>query len=349
MTGMGTIRIAPAALDWTIAMSPSRYGFGEREERNAEALVAQALTEDLGDDGDITSIATIPDDARGAGRIVARSTGVLAGLPVIERLVRDFGLASGWQPRLADGDRLEPGTEIARIAGSVRALLAMERTALNFLQRLSGIASLTARFVERVAHTRAEVYDTRKTTPGWRALEKYAVRCGGGCNHRFGLYDAVLFKDNHLAWLEGPGRGSTGPRHVFAAAIARARASTARGTVVEIEVDTLEQLDCALGCGPDIVLLDNFGADQMAEAVRRRDALAPRVQLEASGGVTLATVAALAETGVDRVSAGALTHSAPALDLALDVDFEPADRLTGAEAGRADRRIDRADSDGQPS
>ena len=181
------------------------------------------------------------------------------------------------------------GSEIARVSGSMRSLLAWERTALNFLQRLSGIATLTARFVAEVEGTKAAILDTRKTTPGWRALEKYAVRCGGGRNHRFGLYDAVLIKDNHLAWL------ATGADPI-GAALASARAHAPTGMVIEIEVDTLEGLDRALECGPDIILVDNFDPDGLAEAVRRRDARAPRVELEASGGVTLAGVAALART-----------------------------------------------------
>jgi nicotinate-nucleotide pyrophosphorylase (carboxylating) len=199
----------------------------------------------------------------------------------------------------------------------MRSLLALERLALNFLQRLSGIATVTAQFVSAVAGTRAAIYDTRKTTPGWRALEKYAVRCGGGFNHRFGLYDAVLIKDNHLAWLESAAR--PGAPHPITAAIAAARAHTPSGTTIEVEVDSLEQLDVALRCAPDIILVDNLGPEPVAEAVRRRDAVAPQVQLEASGGVTLDTVGALARTGVDRISVGALTHSAPALDLALDL------------------------------
>jgi nicotinate-nucleotide pyrophosphorylase (carboxylating) len=295
--------------------------FGERERRAVDILVAQALAEDLDQAGDITSMATIPGYARGSGRLVARSPGVLAGLPVVERLVAQFELLDHWAPLLADGASLDSGTLIARISGPMRALLAIERTLLNFLQRLSGIASLTARFVAAVAGTRAAIYDTRKTTPGWRALEKYAVRCGGGCNHRFGLYDAVLIKDNHLAWLQTA--GPSAEADPIAAAIAAARAKTAPGTTVEVEVDSLEQLDRALGCGPDIVLVDNFGPELVAEAVRRRDSVAPRVELEASGGVTLANVRALAQTGVDRISVGALTHSAPALDLALDFEAEP--------------------------
>jgi nicotinate-nucleotide pyrophosphorylase (carboxylating) len=196
----------------------------------------------------------------------------------------------------------------------MRKLLAMERTALNFLQRLSGVATMTARFVDEVAGTRALILDTRKTTPGWRALEKYAVRCGGGTNHRIGLHDAVLIKDNHLAWLAEGG-------DPIGRAVGLARAGAPEGTkFIEVEVDTLEQLDRALEVGPDIILVDNLGPEKLAEAVRRRDAKAPGVLLEASGGVNLSTVGAIARSGVDRISVGALTHSAPALDIGLDFD-----------------------------
>jgi nicotinate-nucleotide pyrophosphorylase (carboxylating) len=294
-----------------------------------EVLVAQALAEDLAKAGDITSTATIERDAQGAARLVARASGVLSGLEIVERLTGKSKPGDRWQPSLGDGDSVEPGSVIALVAGPMRSLLAVERTALNFVQRLSGIATLTARFVAAVAGTRAAIYDTRKTTPGWRALEKYAVRCGGGMNHRFGLFDAVLIKDNHLAWLEA----HAGPdgEDPIPSAIAAARANTPPGTTIEIEVDSLEQLDRALGCAPDIILVDNFDPERAAEAVRRRDARAPRVQLEASGGVNLTTVRALAQTGVDRISVGALTHSAPALDVAMDFDFETVAR--GARFG----------------
>ncbi len=273
------------------------------------------MAEDFGTVGDITSAATIPNAARGAACLVARSPGVLAGLPVALRLAGEFELLEHWTPLKADGDRLDPGMVVARLAGPMRSLLAVERTALNFLQRLSGIATLTSRFVAAAAGTRAAIYDTRKTTPGWRALEKYAVRCGGGRNHRFGLYDAVLIKDNHLAWLRSAGGGE---EEVIAAAVASARANVPAGTVVEVEVDTLEQLEVALRSGPDVILVDNLGPSGMAEAVRRRDATAPSIRLEASGGINLATVGAIAATGVDRISVGAITHSAPSLDLAMD-------------------------------
>lgn len=225
----------------------------------------------------------------------------------------EFGLTEGWRPLLQDGDPLCPGTLIARVEGPMRALLGMERTALNFLQRLSGVATLTAAFVAEVQGTKAQILDTRKTTPGWRALEKYAVRCGGGRNHRIGLYDAVLIKDNHLAWLEATG-------DPIGRAIASSRANAPPGTVVEVEVDALDQLDRALSCGPDLILVDNLGPDDLIEAVRRRDERAPTIGLEASGGITLATVGPLAGTGVDRISVGALTHSAPALDVGLDFE-----------------------------
>ena len=302
-------------------MCDPQYEFGDRERRNIDVLIAQAIAEDLGLIGDITSTSIIPSHARGAARLVARSSGVLAGMSAVERLAAEFELIDNWEPCLADGASLEPGSLIARVNGPMRSLLAMERIALNFLQRLSGIATLTARFVAAVAGTGAAIYDTRKTTPGWRALEKYAVRCGGGHNHRFGLFDAILIKDNHIAWLQAAAR--PGGPDLFAAAVATARANTPVGTIIEIEVDSLEQFDRALVHGPDIILVDNLGPDVLAEAVRRRDKVAPSIQLEASGGVNLSTVRALARSGVDRISVGALTHSAPALDLALDFESGP--------------------------
>ena len=292
---------------------PNDLRFGPAERANAAALIELALVEDLGEAGDLTSAATIPSQARGSARFAARSEGVIAGLPVVAVLADQFRLDSGWHALVDDGTLVAGGTVIARVAGPMRSLLAMERIALNFLQRLSGIATLTARFVAEVAGTKAVILDTRKTTPGWRSLEKYAVRCGGGQNHRSGLHDAVLIKDNHLAWLAQAG-------DPIGAAIKAARAYAPKRTVVEVEVDSLAQLDRALECNPDIVLVDNLGASDLAEAVRRRDAANPRVLLEASGGVTLATIRALARTGVDRIIVGALTHSAPALDIGLDFE-----------------------------
>ncbi len=248
-------------------MSLPHDSFGVPEQQNLEFLVARALEEDLGQRGDITSTATIPANARGTARLVARSAGVLAGLPAVDLLAHKFELHAGWVPRCADGDRLEAGSLVGHLAGPMRALLAMERTALNFLQRLSGIATLTARYVEQVRGTRAAIYDTRKTTPGWRLLEKYAVRCGGGLNHRLGLYDAVLIKDNHLACIrESASPAGTDP---FATAIASARNASPPGTIIEIEVDTLEAVRLALEGCPDIILVDNLGPELVAEAVRR--------------------------------------------------------------------------------
>ncbi len=290
-----------------------RFELAERD--NAGALIDLAIVEDLSLlDDDVTGRLTIPGHAIGSARYVARSSGILAGVPLLQTLAVRFGLEKGMNMNRRDGDPLEPGSEIANVEGSMRALLAMERTALNFLQRLSGIATLTAKFVEAVAGTKAVILDTRKTTPGWRALEKYAVRCGGGTNHRIGLYDAVLIKDNHLAWLADSG-------DPIGRAVEAARAGAPPGTkFIEVEVDTLEQLDRALEVGPDIILVDNLGPEKLAEAVRRRNERAPGILLEASGGVNLLTVRALAETGVDRISVGALTHSAPALDIGLDFD-----------------------------
>ncbi len=308
-------------LDHQAKSRVSAFQFGSAELRCANILIGLALEEDLAQVGDITSSATIPTDLWGNARFVARAPGVLAGLMVVEMLVERFEVLPQWRPRLADGDRLEYGTLIAEVGGPVRSILSLERTALNFLQRLSGIATLTARFVAATQGTSAAIFDTRKTTPGWRILEKYAVRCGGGRNHRLGLHDAVLIKDNHLAALQS--QGGIDP---ISAAIAAAREYAPAGSVVEVEVDSLEQLDRALVSAPDIILVDNLGADALAEAVRRRNQRAPDVELEASGGVTLESVGALARTGVDRISVGALTHSAAALDIALDLDIDRASK-----------------------
>ncbi|GAC1464367.1 MAG: carboxylating nicotinate-nucleotide diphosphorylase [Isosphaeraceae bacterium] len=287
--------------------------FDFAEIQNAETLIELAFAEDLGERGDLTSQATIPEHARGFARFVVRSAGILAGLALVPQVVRRFGPDLEFRPLSSDGSRVEAATSVATISGSMRAVLSMERTALNFLQRLSGIATLTRQFVAEVEGTGAIILDTRKTHPGWRALEKYAVRCGGGTNHRLGLHDAVLIKDNHLAWLAHDA-------DPIRSAVSAARTFTPAGTVVEVEVDSLEQLDQALQCSPDLILIDNIGPDGLAEAVRRRDAQAPAVKLEASGSVRLETVRILARTGVDRISVGALTHSAPALDIGLDFD-----------------------------
>lgn len=312
--------------------------FDDRTRANAQTLIELAIAEDLGTGlpeihfdvlagrikfevgeprssmADITSASTIPGNAKGKARFVSRSDGIIAGLPILGMLASRFGVQ--WLPFfVADGARVQPGTLIASISGPMRDLLMVERTALNFLQHLSGIATLTAQYVDAVSGTSARILDTRKTTPGWRFLEKYAVRCGGGTNHRFGLFDAILIKDNHLAWLD-----SVGKIEPISAAIQAARAKAPAGMIVEIEVDSLEQFDIALAHEPDIILVDNLGPEVLAEAVRRRDSCARGVLLEASGGVKLAVVRALATTGVDRISIGALTHSAPSLDIGLDFD-----------------------------
>lgn len=271
-------------------------------------LLDLALAEDLGTTGDRTSLATIPATATATASFVARRLGTVAGLPAAAMVCAAVDPLLVFTQVATDGTKVCTGT-VATVTGPLRSILAAERTALNFLQRLSGVATLTTGFVSAVAGTRAKILDTRKTTPGWRLLEKYAVRCGGGANHRVGLYDGILIKDNHLAGLGGDVR-----RAVEAA---RAYPGNA-GLPVEVEVDTLEQLEVALAVRADIVLLDNMTTDQLRTAVARRDAVAPGVLLEASGGVNLTTVRAIAETGVDRISVGALTHSAPALDIGLD-------------------------------
>ncbi len=282
------------------------------EEQAARRLIDLAWEEDLGTIGDRTSQLLIPDGLKGQAVFQARSSGVLAGLPMIPLLLERLAPTLAWQPLLVDGQKLDPGSQIGILAGSMRAILALERIALNFLQRLSGIASLTYQYVEAVSGYSCQVLDTRKTTPGWRLLEKYAVRQGGGVNHRMGLYDGILIKDNHLASI-----GSD--QNAVTVAIRKVRSLTPPIDLpIEIEVDTLEQLDCALVEKVDIVLLDNMPLDHLAEAVRRRNQLSPQTQLEASGGVNLRSIRAIAATGVDRISVGALTHSAVALDIGLD-------------------------------
>ena len=275
----------------------------------ADVLVRLALAEDFGTTGDCTSRATIPATTLATAAFVARAEGVVAGLPVADLVCRAVSPDLTFTSVVPDGTLTQRGTVLATVSGPLRAVLAAERTALNFLQRLSGVASLTKQFVDAAAGTAAKMLDTRKTTPGWRLLEKYAVRAGGGTNHRIGLYDGILIKDNHLAGLGGDVR-----RAVEAA---RAFPGNA-GLPVEVEVDTLDQLEHALAVRADIVLLDNMSLEQLRAAVARRNAVAPGVLLEASGGVNLSTVGAIAATGVDRISVGALTHSAPALDIGLD-------------------------------
>lgn len=272
-------------------------------------VVAQALAEDL-PWGDVTSDNLIPVDQRGIGRIEARQAGVLAGLALARTTFEQVDPSLEFVSRLVDGARLAPGDRVAEIRGSLRSLLRGERVALNLLQRLSGVATVTARYVEAVQGTRARVVDTRKTTPGLRALEKYAVRIGGGHNHRYCLSDAVLIKDNHLAALRL--RGAT-----LGDAIADLRSRVPHTTTIEVEVESLEVVREAVAAGVDSILLDNMSPPLLAEAVQ---VVAGRALTEASGGITLDTIRTVAETGVDLISVGALTHSVKALDLALEID-----------------------------
>ncbi len=271
-----------------------------------EPVVRAALAEDLGRAGDITSAACIDADARLAARFAARRFGVVAGVACVRLSLQSLDPTARFEAVAGDGEAVQAGTMIARVEANARALLSAERTALNLMGRLSGIATLTQAYVAAVAGTGAVITDTRKTTPGLRALEKYAVRCGGGVNHRFGLDDAILIKDNHVA-----AAGGVGP------AIRRARAAAGHLVKVEAEVDSLDQLGEALAERPDVIMLDNFSLADLRAAVARAKG---QVVLEASGGVTLETVRAIAETGVDVISVGALTHSAPVLDIGLDAD-----------------------------
>lgn len=278
----------------------------------ATNLIRLALNEDLEKHGDLTSLSTISAETTATVNVVSRQDGIVCGTPLIPMVFEQMGEDVSTEIRISDGNTAQPGSLLTSITGKVRALLAGERTMLNFLCHLSGVASRTAEFVRQVHGTKALILDTRKTLPGYRQLHKYAVRCGGGTNHRMGLYDGILIKDNHLA-----ARG----RRDVASAVADARAfSTAKGLKIpiEIEVDTLEQLKDALREHPEIVLLDNMTPELLAEAVQLRNHLASATRLEASGGITLTTVRAIAESGVDRISVGGLTHSAPSLDLGFD-------------------------------
>jgi nicotinate-nucleotide pyrophosphorylase (carboxylating) len=270
-----------------------------------EDAVDRALAEDLGRAGDITSAAAIPRDVMAEAAIVARRPGVIAGLDIAAMTFRRADPATEFTANVRDGDTVAAGAVLAVVRGSAGAILAAERVALNFLGHLSGIASATSAFVQAVAGTRARITCTRKTTPGLRALEKYAVRCGGGWNHRFGLDDAILIKDNHIAVAGG-----------VAAALGRARQSAGHSVTIEIEVDSLAQLAEAMIDPPDSVLLDNMSLDELREAVRLVDR---RTITEASGGVAIGTVREIAETGVDYISVGWITHSAPTLDVALEL------------------------------
>lgn len=285
-------------------------------------LLDAALREDRADD-DVTTRALVSPDLRGDAGVVARRPGVLCGLPVCARLVSRFCTDLEFAARLEDGSAVQADRVVASLRGPVAAILTVERTLLNFLQRLSGIATLTARFVREVQGTAARIYDTRKTSPGWRRLEKYAVSCGGGRNHRMDLSEQVLVKGNHLRALQAAGTaGANGPTARIATAVSRARESSPAGMTVEVEAESMDEVRAAVEAQADIILLDNMTPGQVSEAVALTRGLADeadRPLLEASGGITLDNVRKYAETGVDRISVGALTHSAPALDVSLDL------------------------------
>ena len=273
-----------------------------------DEAVARALDEDLGRAGDITSTATIPTGTQANAVMIARQAGVIAGLPLAVAAFQKLSRNLRIQDHTRDGKAVAKGAALLTIAGPARAILAAERTALNFVGHLSGIATLTADYVAVTRNTKLRICCTRKTTPGLRALEKYAVRCGGGFNHRFGLDDAVLIKDNHIAVAGG-----------VSAVLQRARAHAGHLVKIEIEVDTLDQLREVLESGlADVVMLDNMDIPTLHEAVKIADG---RVVLEVSGGVTLASISDIAKTGVDYASSGALTHSAPNFDVALDIEI----------------------------
>jgi nicotinate-nucleotide pyrophosphorylase (carboxylating) len=301
-----------------------QMNWNEHVEQDCRALVRLAIHEDLDQQQDWTTNSLIPPDIQGRADIVSRQAGVVAGLPALVAALAEMQACLLLTPALQEGDSTAPDTVVATLSGKVRDLLTWERILLNLLGRLMGIATLAGQYAQAVSGTGARVYDTRKTTPGWRRLEKYAVRCGGVRNHRTGLFDAVLIKDNHLALLGSSGQvmADASP----AAAVRRVRdflaafPSTRRPThcLIEVEVDTIEQLSVVLPAKPDIVLLDNMPAALLRKAVHLRNTRAPEVQLEASGGIGLQQIREIAETGVERISIGALTHSARSLDVGLD-------------------------------
>lgn len=271
-----------------------------------QSAVTQALAEDLGDAGDITTSAAIPGDRQTQGAIVTRASGVIAGVDLAVAAFRQIDPAINVSIARNDGARVAAGDKILSLTGPAAGVLTAERVALNFLGHLSGIATATAALVDAISGTNAKIVCTRKTTPGIRVLEKYAVRCGGGHNHRFGLYDAVMIKDNHIIAAGG-----------IEKAVDAARRSVGHTVKIEVEIDGLDQLEAALGAGADIIMLDNMAMTDMKKAV---EITAGRAVLEASGNVTVDTVRAIAETGVDIISSGWITHSAPSLDLGLDFD-----------------------------
>ncbi len=303
--------------------------------RDCRHLVRLAIYEDLNRARDWTTVTLVPREARGVADVVAREPGVIAGIPAAQIVLDLMKADITWTDQARDGDGVGAGTVIANMSGSARDILTCERIILNLIGRLSGVATLTRSYSDAIASTKARVLDTRKTTPGWRRLEKYAVHYGGGVNHRFGLYDGVLIKDNHLAFgsdLDAkhqftPDEAIATVRERLAVMVPKLREQMGPSSgapldvdeiVVGLEVDTLQQLEVVLPASPDYVLLDNMTLDQLRQAVAMRDAVDTNVELEASGGVNLDTIADIAATGVDRISVGALTHSATSLDIALD-------------------------------
>ncbi len=293
---------------------------GKAEFENLRQLLEIARDEDLGA-GDVTS-ALLADGATAEAMFVARQPMVLCGAIFLESIANRYDADIRTTVLIDEGQALQSGEVLASWSGPAKAVLSAERVALNFLQHLCGISTATRQYVDAIAATPAKIYDTRKTTPGWRQLEKYAVRAGGGSNHRKGLYDAILVKDNHLAVLARS--GSDKPMDVIAAELRQAKGQLGASAFTELEVDTLDQFTAALAMPVDIILLDNMSAEQMRQAVELRDqaGLAGTMQLEASGGITLQSVRDAAETGVDRIAVGAITHSAPAVDIGLDIEIK---------------------------
>jgi nicotinate-nucleotide pyrophosphorylase (carboxylating) len=285
-----------------------------------QQLVRLAIREDLDRSYDLTTVAVVPMGLPAMAHIMARHHGIAAGVDLIATIIATLGANIHVQPHVQDGSRFEAGANLATLSGDSRDVLTCERTILNILGRLSGIATWTGRHVDLIRDLPARLYDTRKTTPGWRRLEKYAVQCGGACNHRSGLYDAMLIKDNHLACHARATGVPLSPSQAvkLCREFLQEQPDVSTEAIVEVEVDTLAQLEDALQARPDIVLLDNMTNAQLCQAVQIRNAANSSVQLEASGGVNLGTLRAIAETGVDRISVGALTHSATNLDLGLD-------------------------------
>ena len=294
----------------------SQISWGPAMADDCRRLVRLWVREDLGRQQDWTTVGLVAADQPGRAAVVVRCPGVLCGMTAAAEAIDEMQLDADWTIICADGDVVDADATVAVIEGQSRDLLTAERLLLNLIGRLSGVATLTRRYLEAMGPATARLYDTRKTTPGWRRLEKFAVRCGGGHNHRRGLDDAILIKDNHLALAGNISPGEAIRRlHSF---VNGTTALADRDLLIEVEVDRLEQLEDALHAGPDIVMLDNMDPDQLRDGVARRDSIAPAVQLEASGGINLETIREVAATGVERISVGALTHSAVNLDVGLD-------------------------------